>query len=124
MMQVEVSIRLLAFFCNSWPQLRIIFNNNIIYNDYVVDTVTINLKLDCNDLTNYLILEGIGKTNGENGIWDTKLSLDGSIQSDKKLLIEKITFNQIDMGECWIKSLPFKNLDQSIELGQIGRAHV
>ena len=50
-------------------------------------------------------VKGIGKRNGEDGIWDTKLDDQGNIIADKYLTINNICISGISMGNPWIQSI-------------------
>lgn len=111
-MTCDLELELAATECNGWPAITIEFNGRVIYDNIIVNQKTLNFFLECQP-SNQLIISGINKSQGEYGIWDTQVDQSGVLIKDKSLTIKSIKFNQISMGELWIKNLDFINLDQS-----------
>jgi hypothetical protein len=94
--------------CNEYPQLTILHNQCVVYSGPVVDSTSVEVELSLQE-SNLITLQGINKSQGENGKWDTRLDDAGNIIADKWLSINNIWIDDISMGPEWIKSLMLIN---------------
>jgi len=92
-----------ATFCNSWPKLKIHVNDNLLFDDFIVEHRLFSLVVPESE-TFTVVIEGIGKQFGENNIWDTKLDGEEIIE-DKTLRILDIQIDDISMGSSWLQNL-------------------
>lgn len=104
-MKCHLFLDLKATECNGWPRLEIKLNEKNIFNEFIVSNQLISLELDCISY-NTLRISGIDKNLNK----DTKISDNGSIVSDKSLMINSIKFDSINMGHSWVNSLQFVDL--------------
>lgn len=101
---MKFKLNLTGFKCNEYPQLTILHNQQVVYSELIVDSSEVEVDLSLQEF-NLITLQGINKSNGENGKWDTQLDDDGNIIADKRLLINNIWIDNISMETEWIKSL-------------------
>ena len=104
--------------CNGYPLLTVAHNNKVVYSDAIVENQTVELDL-LPAQTNLISLSGIGKKNGENGLWDTVIDKHNQVVQDKYLVVKNILIDNIPMGHDWIKTLRFESLhdNDSVFLG-------
>ena len=69
----KISIDLQGYYCNHWPYVIIRLNDKELFNQQVIETITLDFDFEC-DQKNLLEFEHYGKRFGINGIWDTDLS--------------------------------------------------
>lgn len=86
------------------PTVTIAINDGVVFSDTINGSRCVGLpfQLKNNDT---VVIAGIGKRNGEDGIWDTKVDDQGNIISDKYLVIDSIEIDNIAMGMQWINSI-------------------
>ena len=94
--------------CNEYPRLTVLHNQQIIYSGLIVESVVLDFDIDLQENTT-LTLQGIDKKQEKNGKWDTQIDNAGLIIADKSLCINNIWFNDIPMGQEWIRSLVLIN---------------
>jgi hypothetical protein len=94
--------------CNEYPQLTILHNQQVVYSGPIVDSTEVEVDL-CLQEFNLIALQGINKSQGENGKWDTQLDSNGMIIADKWLSINNIWIDNISMGPEWVRSLTLSN---------------
>lgn len=88
----EVKIELQASFCNNWPKIEISINDQVLWDDYVVDTQLISVIYK-KQSTNKLCIAYTNKRIGPN-IWDTKIDDKGTIIEDQHCILKNIYFDQ------------------------------
>ena len=100
----NIKFDLFGSYCNEFPEILILHNNNVLHSGFVDSTAQLefNIEIADNDL---ITVNGIGKSHGENNKWDTVLDQNGSIVSDKFLVINNILLDNIPMELPWIESL-------------------
>ena len=103
MSKFELSIGLTAVQCNSWPWLQITCDQSILFNNEIQDYQSLTFPIQPNSKHCNIKLIGIKKYN------DTLVDFDGKIIKDKSLRIDKISINDIDMGDEFIRHLKFSN---------------
>lgn len=116
---MKLKLDLVGNKCNEYPHLTILYNQQIVYSDLVKEHAIIELNIDLVSV-NTLVLKGIGKSQGQDGKWDTVLDSAGNIVEDKNLLINNIWFDDIAMDRRWIQSLPKYNTNDSMEICNMG----
>jgi hypothetical protein len=94
--------------CNEYPCLTVLHNQQVVYSGIIQENTTLEFDIDL-QTNNLITLEGINKSQGENGKWDTQLNEEGQIIADKWLSINNIWIDNISMGPEWIKSLTLVN---------------
>ena len=90
--------------CNEYPQLTILHNQQIVYSGVIKENTTLELDIDLQE-TNLITLQGIDKSQGKNGKWDTQVDSNGQITADKWLSINTVWVDDVSMGQEWIRSL-------------------
>jgi hypothetical protein len=103
MSSFELSIGLTAVHCNSWPWLQITCDQYILFNNEIQDHQTLTFIIQNNNKHCNIKLLGIKKYN------DTLVDPNSKIIKDKSLRIDKISINDIDMGDEFIRHLKFIN---------------
>lgn len=97
---VYITVKLIGYYCNEWPCLKILLNNNILFDGEIVDTVTLNFKAE--ELSsNQLKFVHYGKRFGENNIWDVTES------SDRLIVLKDVLLNDVSIGSDTIHKLKF-----------------
>lgn len=86
------------------PFLSIVVNHQTMFDGIIDGEVNVELPVSL-DSDTIVQVKGIGKRNGEDGIWDTKLDDQGNIIADKYLTINNICISGISMGNPWIQSI-------------------
>ena len=109
--KVHVSIELQGFFCNHWPQAKITFNDQLIYFSEVENSKILNFELDC-AVSNRLTIEHLGKSFGQDNIWDTDQ------HNDCVLKIQDIQLDQVSIGKELLSNLIFVTNWSSEQLTQ------
>jgi hypothetical protein len=66
----KISIDLRGHYCNHWPWVIVRLNGNELFNQQVIESITMDFDLVC-DQHNLLEFEHYGKSFGTNGIWDS-----------------------------------------------------
>jgi hypothetical protein len=90
--------------CNEYPRLTVLHNQQVIYSELIEESVEVDLDIELQK-DNQITLQGIDKSQGDNGKWDTQIDTDKRIIADKWLSINNIWIDDISMGSEWIKSL-------------------
>lgn len=90
--------------CNEYPLLTILHNQQVVYSGLIVDSTSVEFEVTLQK-DNLITLQGIDKSQGEKGKWDTQLNEAGQIIADKWLSINNIWIDNISMGPEWIRSL-------------------
>ena len=91
--RVKLEIVLQGYFCNRWPDIKIVINNNLLFEGPVVDRQNLTFEIDCT-LHNKLEFYHLNKRFGESNIWDTN-SVTGA---DCKLQIVDLILDQVSIG--------------------------
>jgi hypothetical protein len=107
---MKFKLSLIGSKCNEYPRLTILHNQQVVYSGLIVDSaeVEVDVTLDTQEV-NLITLQGIDKSQGVNGKWDTQLNKDGQIVADKWLTINNIWIDDISMGPEWVRSLTLVN---------------
>lgn len=103
-MVVKFGISATGHKCNTFPELTILQNDKIVYSGFVENKSQILIDLDLAN-SDIITIKGIGKSFGQNNIWDTKIDEFNNIVEDKILVIHDISFDGISMGTEWLKNL-------------------
>lgn len=90
--------------CNEYPRFTVLHNQQIVYSGLIEESTEVELEIEL-QTHNQITLEGIDKSQGDNGKWDTQLDKDGQIVADKWLSINNIWIDNISMEPEWVKSL-------------------
>ena len=101
---IHLELEFTATHCNSWPCIKIIGNRTALWQGIVEQTQYLDLFLP-QEPTKIEII-GIGKSQGENNVWDTRVDATGRIVEDKTLQLTTVKINTIDMTQAWIDRLP------------------
>jgi len=88
----KISIDLQGHYCNHWPYLSITLNGVELFNQQVVESMTLDFDVAC-DQKNLLEFEHYNKSFGTNGVWDTDLST----QQDCFVQIKDIRFDDVSV---------------------------
>ena len=100
-----LKIKLFGTYCNEWPKVRDILNDNIYYDNSIEESKLITLNLEL--LThNRLIIEHYGKSFGTNGRWDTKSDKNGKIYQDRAIKFEDLILDDVSLKK-YITLFPF-----------------
>ena len=105
---MNFKLELFGYKCNEYPQLTIMYNQQTVYSGMIEEKTILEFDLKLQESTT-ITLQGINKSQGENGKWDTKLDDNGQIIADKRLTINNIWFDNVGMGQEWIRSLTIIN---------------
>jgi hypothetical protein len=90
--QGEFLIELYSSFCNAWPKIEIIINDQLLWSDFVVDSQTLLLKFKKQQLNNIKI-SYLNKRNGPD-VYDTIIDQHGNILYDQHCIIKNIFIDQ------------------------------
>jgi hypothetical protein len=114
-----MTVLLLEFastWCNSWPSLEILHNQRPIFSGIIKEKLLLDVALSPS-AHNVIELTGIGKQQGANNVWDTRIDDTGRIIEDKTLAIQRVELNGIDMGQPWIHSLAAPDFSYGVWYG-------
>ena len=101
---IHLELEFTATHCNSWPSIQILGNQTIIWQGIVEQTQYLDFFLP--QKSTHIEIVGLGKSQGENNVWDTKVDDNGRIVEDKTLALKTVKINTIDMKQAWIDRLP------------------
>lgn len=90
---VNCRIILQGYFCNHWPEIKILHNEVELYQGPVENTRVLDFVLQCRD-QNCLRFEHFGKRFGQDNIWDTSVDTG----DDCKLQIVDVSFDDVSIG--------------------------
>lgn len=90
----KISIDLQGHYCNHWPYVSIRLNNAELFNQQVIESITVEFEVNC-DKTNLLEFEHYGKSFGTNGIWDTNTRT----QQDCFAQIKDVRFDDVSIDD-------------------------
>jgi hypothetical protein len=110
---VNIEIVLQSYFYNHWPELKILLNDKLLFDDPVVEKQILTFDVDCKS-TNQLEFIHYNKQFGKNNVWDT----DPVTGADCKLQILDIKFDQVSIGKKLKAELEFvaQHQDQSVSI--------
>ena len=111
---MRISFTLQGNFCNEYPFITIKHNREIIYEGYIQEQQVLEFDVTLCD-HNKISLQGLKKSNGINGKWDTMVDEFENIVADKNLLIKDIRVENISMGPVWIRDLPLHKENNETE---------
>ena len=98
----KIEIVLQGYFCNHWPELTILLNNEKLFVGSIVDQQILVFDVRCQNV-NKLEFVHHSKQFGENNVWDT----DPTTGADCKLQIVDIKFDQVSIGKKLRSELEF-----------------
>ena len=93
---------------HEWPCLKVLVNNQTVYDNYVSGLTTIKFDLDQLQPNNTLTLVHHSKQFGENGIYDTDHDGGQDRGLDRGIYVKDIRFDGITIGEHKINQLVFQ----------------
>lgn len=96
----DIRIKFIGSYCNSWPEIEILANGNIIWKDRIIETKTAEFSIE--EGANFII-RYINKRFGPE-VYDTRLDQEGNIIEDQFVKIESIFVNGSDVSSL-IESL-------------------
>lgn len=99
-MYVKLDIDLFGYFCNEWPMVEIYHNDQLIYENSIVDQQTLSFSLQCEEQST-LKIRHKNKFFGENNRWDTDQSTDRYVQ------IIDVRFDNVSIGQKIMSELQF-----------------
>jgi hypothetical protein len=99
---IDFCIRAFGNFCNSSPVLQVASGAQVLWCGKVSGYKEIQCQVP---LHQSIVISGIGKISGEQGVFDTYLGEQGTIVNDKYLQILDISINDISMGQHWLTNL-------------------
>lgn len=110
--KLNIDVKVIGTFCNSWPNLIIELNDKTIYDDVIVDTQVINLQVNnLLDKNNKIILGMKGKKFGKNKVWDTKVE-NNKIIADKTIKILSLKLDEVECKDLFNSQFHVKRSDQ------------
>jgi hypothetical protein len=92
MIPVTITVEMQGYFCNHWPYVKIMVNNQVMADVVVENLKTVEFTVNC-DQINTLCVQHHSKNFGENGIFDT----DVDSKQDCKLQIVDIKFDEVSI---------------------------
>jgi len=93
---MKITIDIEGTFCNTWPNLVVEVNNQIIYSNYIINSKIIELQFDnLRQTGNRFVIGMDNKSFGKKGIWDTKTK-NNQIIEDKTLTIRSIKLDDVE----------------------------
>lgn len=103
MTTTTISLKLQGSYCNHWPLLQVIVNDQVLFDGLVENTV--DLEFECNNLNNnnYLKLLHYDKAFGDNNVFDTDLDS----KSDCSIRLLDIQFDNISISSNKLSQLEF-----------------
>jgi len=109
---MDIEVDVVGTFCNSWPNLIIEINNRKIYDDNIIGTQSLNLKLDqLMNKNNQIILGMVGKNFGKNNLWDTKI-VNNKIIEDKTIRILSLRMEGVECKDLFDSKFNVKRTDR------------
>jgi hypothetical protein len=87
-MRSTVEILFEASYCNQWPMIEIIINNQLVWSDRIINQQVIKLEFDVAD-HNTVSIGYLDKKQGPDQ-WDTELDEQGNIVADQHAIIKMI----------------------------------
>jgi hypothetical protein len=111
--QVNLIISVTGHYYNHWPNLKILHNNIIIFDQPIVNKQQLTFDLTCTQI-NELKFIHYGKSFGENGVWDS--SPNASEQCFVN--IDNIFFNAVSIGEALKSKLIFNTEWTDLQIQQ------
>ena len=109
MNSIHIRLEVFGTWCNDWPLLRVSVNDNIYFDDKVIDNKIIEFDAPLEDI-NSLVMQHYGKSFGNNGIWDTK-SENNIIIQDRGIKLIKLEFDAVNIEKYVIKHWPYTTDD-------------
>lgn len=97
---------------NIWPKIKVIINNENMFEDYVIDFQTINIEfvsLDCNKIEIHYLNKRMGPDT-----WDTTIDQDGNVIKDQNIILQNLRIDKCRLNFL-INQLNFIKVDGSIE---------
>ena len=87
----NIAIDITGHYFNHWPYLKVLINDQVLYDDEIINTQVLSFDVDCGD-TNQLRLIHHGKRYNDNNAWDT----DGT--NECYLNVNDIQFEGVGLG--------------------------
>lgn len=99
---IDFRIKTFGNFCNSAPFLHVSAGSHTLWTGNISGHVEIHCRIPtCQPIT----VSGIGKLDGEHGVYDTYVDEEGSIINDKYLRILDISIHGVSMENQWLNNL-------------------
>ena len=89
-----------GYFCNEWPHVEIVGNNNIYYTGKVEETQVIRFSIP-EQTNNQVVMRHMNKRFGINGIWDVEVNKNNEILSDRAVKLLDFKLNDISI-KSWV----------------------
>jgi hypothetical protein len=105
----NLKMSLESTWCHDWPKLKIIANDQIVFDGTVQLLQELVFDLPLQD-TNTLIIQHYDKKFGQNGQWDT-ISENGSIVQDRAIKLLSLCLDQIEINKYVTQKCIFKTED-------------
>lgn len=106
---LSFQLRINANWCYHWPYIKICFNDSVVFDSEIDQSIDVAFDVDDILDNNQLTINHYGKRSGENKIWDTKVDANGSIVNDCTFQIVELSINGIPFNEIAFKKYLFKN---------------
>jgi len=103
---IDLCIDAFGNFCNSSPVLNIRAGSKVLWSGEIFGYQQIRCKIPTHT---HIVVGGIGKVNGEQGVYDTYVDELGNIVNDKYLKILNVAINGIGMDQQWLNNLVLIN---------------
>lgn len=103
-----LTIKIIPFYCNQWPELTVQFNDKNIFCKNISEEQTIDLILN-HQSENRLKIGLSNKRFGIENIWDTQTDQDGNIISDLKLILVDVLIDGISIIDILLKNMYHTN---------------
>ena len=88
-----IKFNLFGQYCNSWPILKVLQHNEVVYEQEVIEQTKIELDLPAT----HIQFGMSNKSFGQNRRWDTKMDSNRNIIADKIILINSIHLDDVDI---------------------------
>lgn len=85
---ITIELTVTASYCNAWPELVILANDQMLWHDHVQKTAVINLQFPRQE-HNRVTIKYINKRNGPD-VWDTVIDQQGHIVQDQHAILTSI----------------------------------
>jgi hypothetical protein len=102
-MKRTLVIDVTGHFCNTWPNLQVIINNKLCFDDSIVDNKQIAISFDSLQ-HNTMQLSLTNKSLGENNVWDTVVDDLNEITHDKFIKFNNVLLEDVNITELIYRS--------------------
>ena len=104
---ILLNLHIKTKWCNHWPYIKILFNNQVLFDSEVENNLDISLNLENIQSVNELEICHYNKSFGDNHVYDTKIDSDGNIIEDCNFQITNLSFDNIELNEVAFKRITF-----------------